>query len=172
MHPADPRPLNCRAIAALKVRIDGGQASRVLPRALHHGGLLTGATPLAGGAEACCGPFSVWDHAPVEGPADVAEGDLGQLGDDAVDRDAGLGRRGADQLVNSGLDLVRVSHGPAARGVSAGGRGGLRGAGELQDALQCERLADVEPPDDDIGGLRSRQTDERPERLASHNFTD
>lgn len=40
--------------------------------------------------------------AKAEGPADVAEGDLGQLGDDAVDRDAGLG---AGQLVDARLDL-------------------------------------------------------------------
>jgi hypothetical protein len=92
----------------------------------------------------------------------------------------GLERRERVQakLIVQRLDPLRHMHMDssstrAARGVSAGGRGGLRGAGELQDALQCERLADAEPPDDDIGGLRSRQTDQRPGfrmRLAWHSM--
>jgi hypothetical protein len=78
-----------------------------------------------------------------------------------------------DSSSTRALTLSELAIVPAARGVSAGGRGGLRGAGELQDALQCERLADAEPPDDDIGGLRSRQTDQRPGfrmRLAWHSM--
>ncbi len=36
----------------------------------------------------------------------------------------------------------------------------LRGARELQDALK-DRPADAEPADDDVGGLRPRETDQR-----------
>ena len=45
-------------------------------------------------------------HAPRQGPADVAEADLGHLGHDAVDGHAGLLSGSADQLVDAGPDLV------------------------------------------------------------------
>ena len=45
--------------------------------------------------------------------------------------------------------------------VSAGGRAGLRGPRELQDALN-DRAADAQPVYDDVGGLRPRQAYQAP----------